>query len=287
MSAAGRSPSDSGSHSARLVDATGLTQAEVATGPACRRAGQRPRARRRRDALDRDLGVRRGRGRRAARRVPGARAGAESAARHRAPPAPERADRELRRARRLDRAPGARDRPGRRSGRASIDVALVRPGRREAVVVEVWDWFDDVGAEPARPRRQGRSWRRGYGGRATHGGIDASALAGSRPVRRAGYAPEPAPRRRAPAALRRALPGIRGGMARGADATETDAGRPTACSGATRTASSRRAAWPARRDRMTRLALTPPSIDADAGERSDARGSAGAAVGRNGLTTHR
>jgi hypothetical protein len=28
----------------------------------------------------------------------------------------------------------------------SVDVALVRPGRREAVVAEIWDWFDDVGA---------------------------------------------------------------------------------------------------------------------------------------------
>jgi transcriptional regulator with XRE-family HTH domain len=28
----------------------------------------------------------------------------------------------------------------------SIDVALVRRARREAVVVEIWDWFDDVGA---------------------------------------------------------------------------------------------------------------------------------------------
>lgn len=28
----------------------------------------------------------------------------------------------------------------------SIDVALVRTGSREAVVAEVWDWFDDVGA---------------------------------------------------------------------------------------------------------------------------------------------
>jgi transcriptional regulator with XRE-family HTH domain len=28
----------------------------------------------------------------------------------------------------------------------SIDVALVRRATREAVVVEVWDWFDDVGA---------------------------------------------------------------------------------------------------------------------------------------------
>ncbi len=28
----------------------------------------------------------------------------------------------------------------------SIDVALVRRARREAVVVEIWNWFDDVGA---------------------------------------------------------------------------------------------------------------------------------------------
>ncbi len=28
----------------------------------------------------------------------------------------------------------------------SVDVALLRRQRREAVVVEVWDWFDDVGA---------------------------------------------------------------------------------------------------------------------------------------------
>ncbi len=28
----------------------------------------------------------------------------------------------------------------------SIDVALVRPDARQAVVVEIWDWFDDVGA---------------------------------------------------------------------------------------------------------------------------------------------
>lgn len=28
----------------------------------------------------------------------------------------------------------------------SIDVALIRPASREAVVVEVWDWFDDIGA---------------------------------------------------------------------------------------------------------------------------------------------
>ena len=28
----------------------------------------------------------------------------------------------------------------------SIDVALTRPETREAVVVEIWDWFDDVGA---------------------------------------------------------------------------------------------------------------------------------------------
>ncbi len=28
----------------------------------------------------------------------------------------------------------------------SIDVALIRAPRREAVVVEIWDWFDDVGA---------------------------------------------------------------------------------------------------------------------------------------------
>ena len=35
--------------------------------------------------------------------------------------------------------------PGLTRGR-SIDVALVRRATREAVVVEVWDWFDDVGA---------------------------------------------------------------------------------------------------------------------------------------------
>ncbi len=28
----------------------------------------------------------------------------------------------------------------------SIDVALIRPSAREAIAVEVWDWFDDVGA---------------------------------------------------------------------------------------------------------------------------------------------
>jgi transcriptional regulator with XRE-family HTH domain len=28
----------------------------------------------------------------------------------------------------------------------SVDVALTRPERREAVVAEIWDWFDDVGA---------------------------------------------------------------------------------------------------------------------------------------------
>ena len=28
----------------------------------------------------------------------------------------------------------------------SIDVALIRQDRREAVAVEIWDWFDDVGA---------------------------------------------------------------------------------------------------------------------------------------------
>ena len=28
----------------------------------------------------------------------------------------------------------------------SIDVALVRRAAREAIVVEIWDWFDDVGA---------------------------------------------------------------------------------------------------------------------------------------------
>ena len=28
----------------------------------------------------------------------------------------------------------------------SIDVALIRPSTREAVVAEIWDWFDDVGA---------------------------------------------------------------------------------------------------------------------------------------------
>jgi hypothetical protein len=28
----------------------------------------------------------------------------------------------------------------------SIDVVLVRSGTREAIVVEIWDWFDDVGA---------------------------------------------------------------------------------------------------------------------------------------------
>jgi transcriptional regulator with XRE-family HTH domain len=34
--------------------------------------------------------------------------------------------------------------PGSRRSR-SIDVALVRQSTREAVVVEIWDWFDDVG----------------------------------------------------------------------------------------------------------------------------------------------
>ncbi len=28
----------------------------------------------------------------------------------------------------------------------SIDVALIRPASREAIVAEIWDWFDDVGA---------------------------------------------------------------------------------------------------------------------------------------------
>jgi len=28
----------------------------------------------------------------------------------------------------------------------SVDVGLVRPARREAVVSEIWDWFEDVGA---------------------------------------------------------------------------------------------------------------------------------------------
>jgi hypothetical protein len=28
----------------------------------------------------------------------------------------------------------------------SIDVRLVRPSRRESAIVEIWDWFDDVGA---------------------------------------------------------------------------------------------------------------------------------------------
>ena len=28
----------------------------------------------------------------------------------------------------------------------SIDVALIRPPTREAIVVEIWDWFDDVGS---------------------------------------------------------------------------------------------------------------------------------------------
>lgn len=28
----------------------------------------------------------------------------------------------------------------------SIDVALIRPATREAIVAEIWDWFDDVGA---------------------------------------------------------------------------------------------------------------------------------------------
>jgi hypothetical protein len=33
-----------------------------------------------------------------------------------------------------------------RSRSRSIDVALVRRGTREAIVAEIWDWFDDVGA---------------------------------------------------------------------------------------------------------------------------------------------
>src|SRR4051812_3495832 len=28
----------------------------------------------------------------------------------------------------------------------SVDVALVRSSRREAILAEIWDWFDDVGA---------------------------------------------------------------------------------------------------------------------------------------------
>ena len=34
--------------------------------------------------------------------------------------------------------------PGTRS--RSIDVVLIRPASREAIVAEIWDWFDDVGA---------------------------------------------------------------------------------------------------------------------------------------------
>jgi len=49
----------------------------------------------------------------------------------------------------------------------SIDVALTRPATREAVVVEVWDWLDDVGAAmrslgakvEALQARLGPEWR--------------------------------------------------------------------------------------------------------------------------------
>ena len=93
----------------------------------------------------------------------------------------------------------------------SIDVALIRRATREAVVVEIWDWFDDVGAGLARPRRQARGpWSRlaWAAPPASPGQIRGFYVV-------AGHAPKPSAHCRARAAVRGALPGQLRHMAEG------------------------------------------------------------------------
>ena len=121
----------------------------------------------------------------------------------------------------------------------SIDVALIRRAAARPSLVEVWDWFDDVGASlrgldakvevlDIPLRDEPINGAEGLAGR------DAWRVRGLFVVRR--HAAQSGHDRRAPAAVRVAVHGTFDGMAPGARRRRRRCPTDTACSGATATA---------------------------------------------------